>query len=113
MYGLGFEGEGARVGMETDEAGAIGDAPTMTYREAAKLFLRRRGPMHYQDLTGITDIIVRSGLVRATGTTPAILRGRGRLRVSDCLASASCTGDSDDELLPGSLASCGSGNGAR
>ena len=55
--------------METDEAGAVGDAPTMTYREAAKLFLRRRGPMHYQDLT---DIIVRSGLVRATGTTPAM-----------------------------------------
>lgn len=59
--------------METDEAGAVGDAPTMTYREAAKLFLRRRGPMHYQNLT---DTIVRSGLVRATGIPPAILWGR-------------------------------------
>ena len=41
------------------------------------------------------------------------LQDRGRLRVADCLASAPCTGDSDDELPPGSLASCGSGNGAR
>ena len=40
----------------------------MTYREAAELFLGRRGPMHYRDLV---DAVRKAGLVRTTGATPA------------------------------------------
>ena len=45
-----------------------GVSPKMTYREAAMVVLRDRGPLHYQDLA---DVILEAGLVDSDGATPA------------------------------------------
>ncbi len=42
--------------------------PTTTFREAARLILTERGPLHYQQLA---DAIMDAGLVETDGATPA------------------------------------------
>ncbi|MBM4360512.1 MAG: restriction endonuclease [Deltaproteobacteria bacterium] len=42
--------------------------PTTTFREAARLILTERGPLHYQQLA---DAIMAAGLVETDGATPA------------------------------------------
>ena len=55
--------------MGNDGSGVVGDPTKMTYREAAIMVLKDRGPLHYQVLT---DAIVHAGLGRIAGATPAV-----------------------------------------